>query len=229
MSLEENKAEIPQNIHEHHVEALKTYRYVTAGNKNKAKYIIYILHGYGQLSRYFIRRFSFLSEDFFVVAPEGMHRFYLNGNSGRVGASWMTKEDREYDIKDNLHYLNCLSKEIERDVDFEKRIILGFSQGGATAARWYYEDPSKTDHLILWATVFPPDLDKDQETNESSDKKNYFVLGKMDEFYNSDDQMQIINFYKQKGFRTLTFNGKHDIDQVTMKTILAEINSFRDQ
>ena len=30
-----------------------------------------------------------------------MHRFYLEGSSGRVGASWMTKEAREDDKKEN--------------------------------------------------------------------------------------------------------------------------------
>ena len=40
-----------------------------------------------------------------IIAPQGLHKFYLEGTSGRVGASWMTKENREDDIKNYLVYL----------------------------------------------------------------------------------------------------------------------------
>lgn len=227
MSPENNNSEFVEGINEFHISVQKTFRYATFGDLKKAKHIVYVLHGYGQLSRFFIRKFNFLSDDYFVVAPEGMHRFYLNGNSGRVGASWMTKEDRENDIADNLHYLNHLQANIEKDNQFDKRIIIGFSQGGATAARWNFKSKSKADHLILWATVFPPDLDIKNETAKEDDRNNYFVIGSSDEFYSPDEQKKILEFYTNNGFRTLTFNGKHDIHQETLKTILIEIDSFR--
>jgi hypothetical protein len=72
----------------------KTIRYFTIGDIEKAKYLLIALHGYGQLSSYFGKKFEDLPNEFFIVIPEGMHRFYLDGTSGRVGASWMTKEAR---------------------------------------------------------------------------------------------------------------------------------------
>lgn len=200
--------------------APRTFRYWISGDFEKANKLLIVLHGYGQLAEFFIRKFKDLNEDFLVVAPEGMHRFYLNGTSGRVGASWMTKEDRESDITDNLNWLTQLYDEITEQKTFKKTILLGFSQGGASAARWYYSNKVHFDQLILWASVFPPDLEKPQIKSKSN---NYFVIGADDEFYNAEAQKAEIEFYKTIGYETLLFSGKHDIEISTLNRILEEI------
>ncbi len=189
--------------------APKTFRYWISGDFEKANKLIIVLHGYGQLAEFFIRKFNQIPEDYLVVAPEGMHRFYLNGTSGRVGASWMTKEDRESDITDNLIWLSKLFSQLTEQKTFEKTILLGFSQGGATAARWFYSKKVPFDQLILWASVFPPDLEKPQINSNSN---NYFVIGTDDEYYNAEAQKNEIEFYEKIGFQTLQFEGKHDIE-----------------
>jgi predicted esterase len=189
--------------------APKTFRYWISGDFEKANKLIIVLHGYGQLAEFFIRKFKDLNDDFLVVAPEGTHRFYLNGTSGRVGASWMTKEDRESDIADNLNWLSQLYTELTKQKTFIKTILLGFSQGGATAARWFYSQKVQFDQLILWASVFPPDLEKHLIQSNSN---NYFVIGADDEFYNAEAQKNEIEFYEKIGFQTLQFAGKHDIE-----------------
>jgi predicted esterase len=146
-----------------------------------------------------------------------MHRFYLNGTSGRVGASWMTKEDRESDITDNLNWLSKLFTELTEQKTFKKRILLGFSQGGATAARWFYSQKVQFDQLILWASVFPPDLERPIIQSNSN---NYFVIGTEDEYYNTEAQISEIKFYQNIGFNTLQFEGRHDIENDTLKRIL---------
>ncbi|MFT7345493.1 MAG: putative esterase, partial [Lentimonas sp.] len=78
---------------------------VLKNEENPNDQLLIVLHGYGQLSQFFIQKFSSLTHQCDIIAPEGMHRFYLNGSSGRVGASWMTKEERETDIEDNQKYL----------------------------------------------------------------------------------------------------------------------------
>ena len=103
------------------ITSAKTFRYFTHGDPLKANQIVYVLHGYGQLAEFFIRKFQHLSDDYFIVAPEGMHRFYLSGSSGRVGASWMTKEERETDIQDNLNWLNALDTELCAKYTFERK------------------------------------------------------------------------------------------------------------
>jgi predicted esterase len=183
---------------------------------------LYVLHGHGQQAQYFIRKFRSFFDKVLVVAPEGMHRFYLQGASGRVGASWMTKEAREDDISDNLHWLNELDAHISERFQPTKKIVLGFSQGGATAARWYHLGKGNIDAMILWACVFPPDLSPEDEINEAENQ--YFVIGDEDEYYDSTSQSSLIEFYDDKGFTTHSFHGKHDIEVKTLETILSEIN-----
>ena len=111
----------------------KTARYFTLGNPNeKIETIWFLCHGYGQLANYFLKNFEILNNGKnLLVAPEGLHRFYLNGFGGRVGASWMTREDRLNDIKDYIGFLDQLYLEIVNP--FKSRNIkinvLGFSQG----------------------------------------------------------------------------------------------------
>jgi len=205
---------------ENRIEVVRTLRYYSLGNKKEATTLIIALHGFGQLAYYFIQKFKNLDKNYYVVAPEGMHRFYLKGNSGRVGASWMTKEARELDIKENSLALDSMFSEINKDHHFSKVILLGFSQGGATAARWFFHSQSKFNHLILWASVFPPDIEKPQL---KSNKKNFFIIGTEDEFYNSEQQQNELINYQSNGFETIHFEGKHDIDFKILSDILKSI------
>ena len=43
------------------------------------------------------------TEGWLIVAVQGLHRFYTKG--GDVVASWMTREDRELAIADNVAYV----------------------------------------------------------------------------------------------------------------------------
>jgi predicted esterase len=203
------------------LKAVKTFRYATQGDMSKAHTILYVLHGYGHLAQYFIRKFSALGTGYFIIAPEGMHRFYLNGTSGRVGASWMTKEARETDISDNIHWLNELDKRFDSDHKQRRKIILGFSQGGATAARWFYKGDIHADQLIMWASVFPPDLNIEEEikTNES---KGVFVVGTKDPYFQEMKDKIAIDHFQQLGFTTFSFEGGHDLEENTLSKILKE-------
>jgi predicted esterase len=196
----------------------KTIRYYTIGNSQKAKYLFIALHGYGQLPSYFGRKFEGLSEDFFIVIPEGIHRFYLDGSSGRVGASWMTKEAREDDIEDNLNYLNQLINSITSKKSFDKVILLGFSQGGATAARYFYSS-ANIDHLLLWACVFPPDLYMDNEIKKEN-KTNFFILGSEDPYFTKNQFSETLSFYSNLGFKTIEYTGNHSIDPNELNKLL---------
>ena len=199
----------------------KTARYFTIGNREKARYLLLCLHGYGQLPAFFGRKFEAIDQDYFVVIPEGLHRFYLEGSSGRVGASWMTKEARKHDIDDNTNYLTKLVNSITQNKSFEKIILLGFSQGGATAARFYYQQ-QKIDHLILWASVFPPDLHIEEEIN-GQPNKNYFVLGLEDQYFNEIEQKKAIDFYRNMNFSIVQYTGNHTIDTSILNNLLSSL------
>jgi len=208
---------------EHFIEVKRHARYFLEGN-TRSKNLLVVLHGYSQLAKYFIRKFDIAFEDWCVVAPEGMNRFYTQGHSGRVGASWMTKEAREYDILDNVAYLDALITDLSTNYLFDQITILGFSQGAATAARYFYSPLNKATNFIVWASVLPPDLDKENLFNAKlDDKKRFFVLGTEDEFFNENQQQEVKQFFEKLQFEVLTFEGKHDIDSKTLGHILEKL------
>lgn len=199
----------------------KTAKFVTFGDANKADTVIFVLHGYGQLADFFIRKFNVLdNKKYFVVAPEGLHRFYLKGSSGRVGASWMTKERRDHDINDYINYLNKLWLQLSNEFNFNNRILLGFSQGGATASRWHCLGDFKADTFILWAAIFPPDMVKDY-CDKFNTSKNYFVFGNEDEYYNENQVGEhYLKLKQQFDFELIKFEGKHNICSKTLLNLL---------
>ena len=201
----------------HSFKASKTYRFFCIPSENSSKNLLVALHGYGQLAAFFIKKFNACSNNYTILAPEGPHRFYKNGYSGRVGASWMTKEARVDDIKDNINWLTEWLTSHLKENKYDKIILLGFSQGGATAARWYYNNPNLFDQLILWASVFPPDISKPKIKLPNN---NLYVVGKNDEFINDEMRLNEVKFYQNIGFDTHVYDGNHEIDPFVIQQIL---------
>lgn len=203
----------------------KTARYFTLGEANdETRCVWFICHGYGHLANYFLQNFEILNNDKnLLVAPEGLHRFYLNGYSGRVGASWMTKEERLNDIKDYTNFLDDVYKEIISS--FKGRAVkvnvLGFSQGAATVCRWLCNNKSKADNLILWAGAFPDDLKFEADKAVFDSMNIHLVIGDKDEFITSEQVEEQEKTLKQNGikFQLLKFDGKHEIKANVLKEI----------
>ncbi|MGI9626983.1 MAG: alpha/beta hydrolase [Longimicrobiales bacterium] len=127
-----------------------------------------VCHGYRQLASRFIRRFTGLVDlGCVVVAPEALSRFYIDvapgrhGSEARIGASWMTRADREAEIRDYVRYLDKLVGKVleKRPGDSLTVVALGFSQGAHTAARWATLGTTQIHELVLWGAYFPSDAD----------------------------------------------------------------------
>ena len=189
----------------------KTTRYYTLGDLDSADKLLFVLHGYGQLSQFFIRKFQTLVEKgYYIVAPEGLHRFYLEGTSGRVGASWMTKEARLDDIEDNILYLKLLTENFISIKHFKNVSLLGFSQGGATATRFYAKHFRFFDTCVLWASVFPEDV----AFSPTEKGLNYqFVIGTEDSYFSKEITANLLSEYQENGIKTHQFIGEHNIDE----------------
>ncbi len=196
-------------------------RYYQLGQIDGATEVWYVLHGYGQLAQYFVQKFKPLSEKgICVIAPEGLSRFYLQGNLGRVGATWMTKENRLMDIENYITYLDSIhQKEIgKRNI---KTTLFGFSQGAATVMRWAMNGKINFDRLILWAGLFPPDMDFEKGAELLKDKKIIEVLGKQDRFITKDrmEEMMQLNLKLKINPTIIEFEGRHEIDESVLKKL----------
>src|SRR6266513_4988549 len=147
-------------MQEHVLSTSRTARYFTLGHPTDATELWFVCHGYGQLASRFLERFRALeSPRRCIVAPEGLSRFYLTEHptERRVGASWMTREDRLHEIDDYVRYLDAVHAQVASGA--AKVTALGFSQGTATACRWAAFGSARIDRLILWGGEVPPDLD----------------------------------------------------------------------
>jgi predicted esterase len=154
----------------HAIVVPRTARYCTLGPTHGFPREMWLVcHGYGQLAPRFIRQFAPLDDGTrLIVAPEGLSRFYLdpipkrrNDPSPRVGATWMTREDRESEIADYVSYLERVADEVRHGLAgaAPRIVVLGFSQGTATVCRWLAASAVRADHLVLWAGTIPPELD----------------------------------------------------------------------
>jgi predicted esterase len=97
-------------------------------------------------------------DEWLVVSIQALNRFYTRSN--RVVASWMTREDRELAIADNIDYIGRVLT-LVRDAyrTSEPLVFAGFSQGAAMAYRAaaHY----RADALIVLAGDVPPDVIED--------------------------------------------------------------------
>ncbi|HEV8597981.1 MAG TPA: hypothetical protein VGQ69_01320 [Gemmatimonadales bacterium] len=143
----------------------RTARYVTAGEIEGASELWFLLHGYSMLAASFLQWFEpAMRPGRLLVAPEGLSRAYFEEKGiRRVGASWMTKEDRDVEIEDYVRYLDVLAEQLQLATAADARIeVHAFSQGTATACRWVAFGRPRVARLVLWGGGVPPDLPLDR-------------------------------------------------------------------
>ena len=215
-------------MNEHSLTVTRTARFYTLGKPSDNVQDLWIVcHGYGQLARYFLRHFQVLDNaKTVVVAPEALSRFYLDGFSGRVGATWMTKEDRISEINDQAAYLNLLLHEQLKQLPDNVRVtVLGFSQGGATVSRWLTTENVPVHRLILWAATFPEDIDFTTGQAAFSNLPVAMVYGTQDEFITPEALAQKQNLMAQLGIKPhiYTFEGGHTLHPETLQLIDAQL------
>jgi len=92
-----------------------------------------------------------------LISIQGLHRFY--SRDGDVVASWMTKEDREHAIADNVDYVSKVLTTVAVEFGITRPLIyVGFSQGVAMAFRAAALGQRPCDGLIVLAGDVPPDV-----------------------------------------------------------------------
>lgn len=188
------------------------------------KEIFIALHGYGQLSEFFLRKLHpIFFEDRLIIVPEATNYAYLQGFSGRVGANWMTKHEREIAIVNNNNYLNALLQSFLLKYSNKPKIkVMGFSQGAATATRWVSQLDVPVDTLILWGGGFAHDLDLGKTSENLQGTKCYIALGDQDEFVTEESIQKQDELIKAMGLEVerLSYPGGHDLEIQLLAKIL---------
>jgi predicted esterase len=205
-------------MQEHSLATTRTARYFTLGNPAGAADLWFVCHGYGQLASRFLERFRAIeTEGRCMVAPEGLSRFYLTEHAAerRVGASWMTREDRLHEIDDYVRYLDAVYAALS--AARATVTAVGFSQGTATACRWAALGASRVDRLILWGGEVPPDLDLQRLRVPRLE----LVYGTRDQFFTPKIVAATEARLREHkiAYELVSFDGAHEIDAATLSRL----------
>jgi len=216
-------------VQEHHLSVNRTARYFTLGSSSRGvAEVWFACHGYGQLAARFLEKLRVLDDGRrYLVAPEGLSRFYLSESPAerRVGASWMTREDRLAEIDDYVPYLDAVSADVFRSLDRGRVTVhaLGYSQGAATVSRWVAMGKAKIDRLILWGGEFPPDLDLTVDTVVSRLQAAHLTLvyGRSDEYITAKIVQTTTARLRQHGipYREVPFEGGHELNEAVLRSL----------
>lgn len=218
-------------MREHNLSVPRTARYVTLGDAAGAGQVWFACHGYGQLAARLLEKLRVLDDGRrYVVAPEGLSRFYLTESPAerRVGASWMTREDRLNEIADYVRYLDAVYDEVFGRVDRARVSVhaLGFSQGTATVSRWTVMGRAQIDRLVLWGGELPPDLDLSLEPGAGRLRaaRLTLVYGRSDQFITPKVVRETVERLRTHGIphREIPFDGGHQLEDSVLVHLAAE-------
>ena len=209
-------------ITEHHLSVRRTARYFTLGSLSASTTDVWIAcHGYGQLARDFLKDLAPLRRaGRLIVAPEALSRFYFEGGfhgpDSKVGATWMTREDRLAEIADYVAYLDALHGAVFSKIDRKAATltVLGFSQGTATVSRWVTQGKVRPDRLVLWGGLLPPDLDLDAARATLRRLELVLVAGRRDRFVDEEKLSAQVAALEHSGItvRTVRHSGGHRLN-----------------
>jgi predicted esterase len=93
-----------------------------------------------------------------LLSVQGLHRYYNRRNE--VVSAWMTRQDRELAIADNIAYVRLVVATVLAGLPVPPPLLVytGFSQGTAMAYRAAAFGGRRADGLIILAGDLPPDV-----------------------------------------------------------------------
>ncbi len=97
------------------------------------------------------------SERWTLVSIQGLHRVY-RGRTAETVASWMTREDREAMIADNVAYVQAVVRDLGIAGGAAPIVCAGFSQGGAMAFRAAVRGSFGAAGVVSLGADVPPEL-----------------------------------------------------------------------
>jgi predicted esterase len=166
-------------------------------------------HGYGESAATHLDALARIpgADRWLLVAVQGLHRFYTKASD--VVASWMTREDRELAIADNLAYVRAVVDASRHGfATTETLVFAGFSQGVAMAFRAAAQQ--KATGLIVNGGDVPPDV----ATGAAVPLPPVFYgRGRDDDLYRAQDHARDLATLAAMGIAvdSYTFAGSHEM------------------
>ncbi len=166
-------------------------------------------HGYGENAERHLEGLLGIPgiEQWQVASVQALNRFYER-KTGTVVGCWMTSQDREQAIADNLAYVGDVVAELRSDSALPL-VFAGFSQGVAMAYRAALRLGHRCDGVVALASDVPPELH-----DEPADRWPPILLGGGvdDHWYTEPKRDADLAFLTSRGIahETVIFDGGHD-------------------
>lgn len=200
-----------------------TNTYSTLNINSKTTENIWIAcHGIGFLSKYFIKYFESLEPSKnYIIAPQAPSKYYQTKAYKYVGASWLTKENRELETENVLNYLEAVTN--QEHLQSNKNIILfGFSQGVSIVTRWIAQRKLHCDELVIHSGSIPSELDS-SGFEHLPNLKTTIIYGSEDEYLSEDrlnSQFNLANSIFPNTPQIIKFDGKHVMHPGSIRKIV---------
>ena len=138
---------------------------------------LFTFHGYGEdaaTNMLAVQRIPGV-DAWLIVAVQALHPFYAKNE--RIVASWMTRQDREHAIADNIGYVRAAVAAAAREFPVTSSIVFaGFSQGVAMAYRAAAHIPAAG--VIALAGDVPPDVAAAQPVRPTATILPHVLIGR---------------------------------------------------
>jgi predicted esterase len=189
----------------------------------------YVLHGQAMRATQILEMAKALDDGTrLLVAPEALNRHYVGPAVARdapIGATWMTRAEREADIADIVRYLDATHDQMRHAFGgvTPRVTVLGFSQGGAASVRWCALGNIRPARLIVWESSLPPEVDYRQLVARQPAMRISYVCGTRDKFITPKvlaAQHQLLRDAAVP-FEPIEFDGGHRLDDVTLRALVA--------
>ena len=145
---------------EHTIPTQTHGRYLVSAAAGPDAPLLVGFHGYGETAEDELARLQTIpdSDRWTLVSIQGLHQFYRR-RTNEIVASWMTRQNREQAIEDNVAYVANLLRQYSGNSPL---VLTGFSQGVAMAFRAATSSNLPVSGLIVCGGDVPPELDAEQ-------------------------------------------------------------------
>jgi predicted esterase len=167
-------------------------------------------HGYGQNASQMLDDLAGIpgTDRWLLVSVQALNRFYAR-DLQTVVACWMTREDRETAIADNLHYVSDVVDAVKHAWPFTHLVCAGFSQGVAMAFRAGLRAGHPCDGVVALGGDIPPELVED---GRAAWPPVLLGRGRDDQFYGQAAFERDVTFLRGRGVLEgeVPFQGGHE-------------------
>jgi predicted esterase len=167
-------------------------------------------HGYYENAEIQIARLAAIpgTDDWTLVSVQGLHRFY-RARTNDVVASWMTRQDREVAIGDNIAYVDAALASVLGEPPPKFLVCTGFSQGVAMAFRAALRGRFRADGIVAVGGDVPPELLADPEVRFP---RVLVIRGAQDEYFPQKMFDDNVSALRDRGadVTTMIVEGGHD-------------------